>query len=238
MLTKKERKKITDLIDQGKSDYKIGKETGHSPNTIHLIREEYSSELEKKQRQREDGCSDNPIDMIKGFITDLDTLIQTGRLNDKENKVWEKRLEQLREIIRVEVDDRIPVERADEKKKRDQEWNIFVEQYYVNKEGATNEIRKRDETIKEQENYMKTRFEKDVEQDIRQLTYEREIFSAEKTSLYLDVYPEVKREISDSYKFFFAAVEKQTANELREKQLDEREEKIKKREDELKTNNM
>jgi len=241
MLTKKERKKITDLIDQGKSDYKIGKETGHSPNTIHLIREEYSSELEKKQRQRENGCSDNPIDMIKGFIADLDTLIQTGRLNDKEKKVWEKRLEQLREIIRVEVDDRIAVERADEKKKRDQEWNIFVEQNYVKKEVVTSherKIRKREETIKELENYINTRLEKDVRQDIRQLTYERETFSAEKTSLYSDVIPEVKQQLSYSNKLFFAAVEKQDANEMHGKQLDEREEKIKKREEELKTNNM
>lgn len=241
MLTKKERKKICNLIDQGKSDYKIGKETGHSPNTIHLIREEYSSELEKKQRPRENGCSDNPIDLIKGFTTDLDIVIQTGRLNAKEKKVWEKRLEQLREIIRVEVDDRIAVKRADEKKKSDQEWNIFVEQNYVKKEIVTSYermIRGRDETIKELENYINTRLEKDVGRDIRQITDVREAFNAEKASFYSDVIPGVKQQLSESNKLFFAAVEKQKANEIREKQLDEREEKIKKREDNLKINNM
>jgi hypothetical protein len=75
-----------------------------------------------------------------------------------------------------------------------------------------------------------------VGQDIRQFTYEREMFNVEKTSLYSDVIPEVKRQFSDSNKLFFAAVEKQKANEMREKQLDEREEKIRKREDELETN--
>jgi hypothetical protein len=155
--------------------------------------------------------------------------------------VWEKRLEQLREIIRVEVDDRIAVERADEKEKRDQEWNIFVEQNYVKKEVVTShesEIRKRDETIKELQDYINYRLEKDVGNDVRQFNYVRETFNAEKNSLYSDVIPEVKQQLSYSNNLYFAAVEKQKANEMREKQLDEREEKIKKREDELKTNNM
>jgi len=240
MLTKKERKKITDLIDEGKSNYKIGKETNHSPNTIQRIHEEHYHELEKKQTQREEGCSDRPIDLIRGFIANLDTLIQTGKLNEKEKMVWEKRLKQLREIIRVEVDDRIAAERADEKEKTDKEWKIFVEENYVEKEvvtGFKSEIRKKEEMIKKLEDYINTRFEKDVGLYIRQFDYEREGFNAEKTSLYTDVIPGVKQQLSDSTKLFFAAVEKQKANEMREKQLDEREDKIKKREDELKTNN-
>jgi uncharacterized coiled-coil DUF342 family protein len=126
MLDEKEIKIVTELIRQGKSNYRIGKERKHSPNTINDIREALKKTKEK-QKQGENILFNSPIDKTRGIIADLDTLIQTKQLNDRDRKKWEKRIEQLREILRDEVDDRIAEERVDAVKKRDQEWNKFVE---------------------------------------------------------------------------------------------------------------
>ena len=41
MISDEEIRKIKKLINQGKSDYKIGMELGHSPNTVKKFREKY-----------------------------------------------------------------------------------------------------------------------------------------------------------------------------------------------------
>jgi len=149
MLNDKENKKIKELIKQGKSNYRIGKETGHSANTINNIRE-VNTKTEKKPIQEDDIHYTNPIDKTRGIIADIDSLIQTSQLNDKDRTKWEKRVEQLREILKSEGDDRIPKERADAIEKRDQEWNKSVEQNYVKKDWATNlesTLQERDTTI-------------------------------------------------------------------------------------------
>ena len=49
MLNNKKIKRIKELIDQGYSNYKIGKELGHSPNTI----KQYRKELDKIKTEGE-----------------------------------------------------------------------------------------------------------------------------------------------------------------------------------------
>jgi uncharacterized protein (DUF3084 family) len=162
MLDKEEIKKITELIEHGKTNYRIGKELNHSANTINDIRVA-NKKSEGRQTQGEDVGFNSPLDKIQGIIADFDTLIQTKQLNDRDRKEWEKRTEKLKEILRVEVDDRIAKERADAVEKRDQEWNKFLEQSYVKKEVATNlesTIQERDATIL---NLTKTIGEKDEE---------------------------------------------------------------------------
>ncbi|KYK22020.1 hypothetical protein AYK25_07600 [Thermoplasmatales archaeon SM1-50] len=241
MLSDKERKKIINLIKQGKTNYRISKETVHSVNTIQHIREELE-ENEKKQTQIEEACFNSPIEATRGFIAQLEKFIQMKKFSDKEKKEWGERLEQLREIIQEEVDDRINIEREDAVKKRDQDWNKLLEQSYIKKEAATNLenlIHERDTiiknlktTIEEKDHFIDTRLEKDVIRYQKHLSKVQKVFDAEKTRFTKDA------EIQYSYvnNLFFAAVEKQEANKTREKQLDEREEKIKKQEVELETN--
>lgn len=149
MLDKKEIKEIEDEIRKGKSDYRIGKERHRSPNTIGRIRAEML-ETEPRQTQENDVPYHSPIEKIRGIISDLTVLIQTEALNDRERKQLERLLEKLKEIIRVEVDERISSERADTVEKRDQEWKKYVEQNYVKKEVATSleiTIQAKDATI-------------------------------------------------------------------------------------------
>jgi len=149
MLDEKEIKIVTELIKQGKSNYRIGKERKHSPNTINDIRE-VLKKTKEKQIQRENILFDSPIDKTRGIIADLDTLIQTKQLNDRDKKEWEKRTEKLKEILREEADDRIPKESADAVEKTNQQWNKIVEQNYLKKEVATDlesTIQEKDVTI-------------------------------------------------------------------------------------------
>jgi len=136
MLQENEINKIIGLIKQKKTNYRIWKETGYSVNTIDKIRKNREN-TETTQTQEKDIPYINPIDKTRRMIANLETFIQTEQLNDRERKQLEKLLEKLKEIIRVEVDDRILLERADAVGKRDQEWIKIVEQNYVKKEVAT-----------------------------------------------------------------------------------------------------
>jgi hypothetical protein len=149
MLQENEIKKILGLIKQRKTNYRIWKETGYSVNTIDTIRKN-SENTETTQIQEEDVPYTNPIDKTRGIIADIDSLIQTGQLDDKDRKIWKKRAEQIREILKVEADDRISSERADAVEKRDQEWKKDVEQNYVKKDvvtGLEGKIQERDTSI-------------------------------------------------------------------------------------------
>lgn len=93
--------------------------------------------LEENQIQKEDVIFTNPTEKTRGIIADLERYIQTEQLNDRDRKKAEKLLEQLREIIKVEVDDRISSERADTVQLRDEESKRHIEQNYVKKEVKT-----------------------------------------------------------------------------------------------------
>ncbi|KYK25177.1 hypothetical protein AYK25_05435 [Thermoplasmatales archaeon SM1-50] len=136
MLDDKERKKIKDLIKQGKSNYRIGKERKHSPNTINNIRESMGK-TRQEHTQGEDVTVDNSIHSVHQIINEIDALIQAKQLGDKERREWEKRGEQLREMIKDEVDFRISLERLDAEKKRDEYWEKYIQQNYVKKEKMT-----------------------------------------------------------------------------------------------------
>lgn len=147
MLDDKERKKIIELIKQGKSNYRIHKVTGHHASIIGKIRENYKN-TEKNQIPEEDIRYTNAIHTIRGAINYIETYIQTGELNERERKKEERILEKLREMQRVEVDERISKERADIVQKRDLEWNQTIKESYVKKEVAT----QLQNTIQEKEN--------------------------------------------------------------------------------------
>jgi hypothetical protein len=268
MLEKNEVEKIKELIQQGKSNYRIGKEIGCSPNTANNIRKTVEK-TEKKQTQGVDVRFNSPIDGIKGIVTEIENLLETEKLSEREKKEWGEREKRLKEIIRIEVDERIAKERADAIEKTDQEWNVSLEQSYVKKEVETNlkiTIQEIDATILnlrkiieekdamltrytryiqqqqnkmenlenvnlEQNNYIENRLEKDVIIDQKQIDYARETLNTEKTRFTIDV----NTQLSNLEILLNKIDEMRKANETWEKHLNEREEKIKKREDELET---
>ena len=70
MLDDNEIDKIKKYIDQGKSDYKIGILTGHSPNTVKRIRREYKK-TKINQKKDEKMIFNSPIDQVRETIKNL-----------------------------------------------------------------------------------------------------------------------------------------------------------------------
>ena len=113
MLDIKEIEKIKKLIDLGYTDYKIGKELKHSPNTVKKIRREYKK-TKISQKKDEKLIFNSPIDQVQETIKNLKNIVKTEELKLEERKVLEKVIERLEKIIRVEVDERIdPSQLAD-----------------------------------------------------------------------------------------------------------------------------
>ena len=261
MLNKEEVEKINELIDQGKSNYQINKETNYAINTVDKVRKR-REKTGKKQTQGGDAHSDSSIDKLRGIKAELENHIRKRQLNDREREECGKLLGKLTEILRVEVDDRIEKERSDAVEKKYQEWNTFLEQSYIKKEVETNlksTIQERDANIQnlrekivkkdneltrsmdwnqhmqkvirnlkeenaEQKDYIENRLEKDVVRDQKQIEYAREALNAEKTRFTTGL----ETQLSNLETLFFENEEKRKANEMREKQLDESDEKIKK----------
>lgn len=216
MLDKKEIKKIIDLIKQGESNYRIWKITGHSVNTIDQIRK--NIENIEKQIIEEEEQFNSPIDKTIGITKDIDTLIQTGQLNAKESKKWEKRAEQLREILKVETDDRISKERTEIVKEKDQEWANHIKQNYVKKEIATNlekKIESMDTTIKQlrNENQEKDRIhEKDQTAIMYHLSIERE------KDVQIQTFFDENKILNYNYRVLYDYVENRLDDEVRHPQ--------------------
>ncbi len=78
MLNTNEKRKIIDLIKQGMSDYKIGKELKHSPNTIKPIRVELES-IDECQIQ-EEKTEDSFTDEMQKILVNLKNKINRDRL--------------------------------------------------------------------------------------------------------------------------------------------------------------
>jgi hypothetical protein len=169
MLHEEEINKIKQLITQGKSNYRIWQLTGHSPNTVKGIREEMEK-TGQEQIHGEERIVKNPTDITKGIIKEIDVLIEKKQLEDSQEKKWEKRTEKLREIIKVEVDDRIPKEIANAVLQRDEDWRRHIEPNYVKKEVVTNlktTIQEKESTIT---NLRKENKEKDITHEKDQTT--------------------------------------------------------------------
>jgi len=148
MLDEEEIEKIKKLINQGKTNYKIGKELEHSANTVKNIREEYNN-AKVSHTTGEETHFDGPIEEVRGIVHNIDNLIKKGQLKAGEKRIWEKILKQLQEILRLEVDERIPAERSEAINLRDEQWREIIQKGYVKKEVATdleNTIKSRDAT--------------------------------------------------------------------------------------------
>jgi len=111
MLDEGEIEKIKKLINQGETNYKIGMELGHSANTVKKIREEYNN-AHVSHILGEETHFDNPIEEVRGIAHNIDNLIKKEHLKAGERKEWEKRKDNIQELLRIEVDDKVARERS------------------------------------------------------------------------------------------------------------------------------
>ena len=90
------------------------------------------------------------IEGAQGILRSMDNLVKNGNLQAKERKEWEKRTENLREIMRIDIDDKVASERSNAIKERDKEWIKHIEQNYVQNKVVTdlnNMIKAKETTI-------------------------------------------------------------------------------------------
>ena len=100
---------------------------------------------------------DDPIEQIRAIPETIDNLIKKEQLKEGDRAEWEKRIEDVREILRIEVDDRIAGEREEATEENDGLWREYIKDYYVEKEiaedkeltigGLTKTIDKKDAAI-------------------------------------------------------------------------------------------
>lgn len=117
---------------------------------------------------------DSSIEGIREISRDIDNLITKGQMKSQDKKEWEKRKEDIRELLKEEVDCRIAEERADAVEVRDEQWNEHIKQNYIEKEVVKdfeNEIKLRDATINDlkSENIQKDKFLESKEFEISSL---------------------------------------------------------------------
>jgi hypothetical protein len=148
MLTGEDRDKILQLRAKGLSYQKIHERTGFSKDTIMKVcqneKKRNIKEMIKNQTPGKGVHSSNTIEEIKGIIIAIDNLIKTKALAAEEKIKWKNRREKLQEMLRVEVNERIPKEVAKAVEKRDEVWNKHIEQTYAPKE----KVKKLEDTVK------------------------------------------------------------------------------------------
>jgi hypothetical protein len=152
MLSKIDKNRILDLRSQDYSYCAIHEKLGFAIDTIMKIcqQEKKQKNQEKTYSQREISNSNDPIIMLRRIEIDIGNVIEAGKLNDRDRRKWEKRREDIRAILKSEVDDRISKVSADAIEKRDIQWGREIENNYVRKEivaGFENTIKEKDDII-------------------------------------------------------------------------------------------
>ena len=151
MLTQEDKNKIMELRSQDFSYKSIHERLGFAVQTImNICREENERKIkEMEQRQRESKkvdesrtqtgavCFDSSIQEIREISNHIYNVIKHGQLKAEDRREWEKRKEDLLELLRVEVDDRLSQEIAAAGEKIYEELKEFYEHNYVKIEVAT-----------------------------------------------------------------------------------------------------
>ena len=158
MLSKEDKYKIVKLRSHDFSYQAIHKKLGFAVDTVmkvckaeeERIVNEMEGGQEASQTYKEAVSFDNSIDGFRKILGNIDDIIRKRQLKVDDRREWEKRKEDLQEMLRVEVDDRIDKERSDAVEARNGEWRKWLEQNYVKKEVVTDldkTIKTRDATI-------------------------------------------------------------------------------------------
>jgi len=164
MLTQEDKNKIMELRSQDFSYQAIHDRLGFAIDTIMKV---YNEEKEKIVKELGEGKSEkadksqtktgamsfySSIQEIREISSDIDNVIKHGQLKTEDRMEWNKRKEDLLELLRVEVDDRIAEEIASAVETRDEVWRGFLKQNYVKKEVVTdldNTIKTKDSIIED-----------------------------------------------------------------------------------------
>jgi len=149
MLSNVDKEKIIELRGQNFTYKAIRDETGFALQTIsNVIKEDNDKKLKDEEeadlnKNVEDEFLQNSIvpfyssiDASRKIMDNIQTLIVNGNLQEGDRREWEKRLGDLQEVIRVEVEYKIAEERRDAANSRDIEWQDHIDQGYVAKEVA------------------------------------------------------------------------------------------------------
>ena len=125
MLTKIDEEEILKLRSLKFSYQKIQEETKKSIYVIAKVCKKYKNNTIQNQDIGLD-LSDykGSIDKLRKIEFDLSNLVDSGKLKAKDQKLWEKRLVDIREIIRVDVDERKAEETKKIIMKKDREFLI------------------------------------------------------------------------------------------------------------------
>ena len=150
MITRLDKNKILILRSQNHSYQKIHEKLGFAIETIMKIctEEKKQKNIKKETSQRERSNSNDSIDKLRNIDLAYDDFFKTGKLNASERRKWEIQKKDIREILKIDVDDRIANERIQIIKKIDEKWSREIENNYVNKTIAANF----ENTIKEKDN--------------------------------------------------------------------------------------
>lgn len=150
MLSKKDKEEVLRLRREEDLTYKaIHEKTNFSINKImnvckgkleesqkEEVEENQKEEIEKSQKEEAKVHFDDPIEKVRAIPEAIDNLIETEQLKEGDRAEWEKRIEDIRKILRTEVDERIAGERKDATETRDEEWQDYIEKNYEEKEVA------------------------------------------------------------------------------------------------------
>ena len=177
MLTNVDKKRIIDLRSQGYSYKKIHQKLGFSIDTIMKVcRKEKRNNQERedshiKNIRNED--SENGEYSIKNGIIEV---INKAKLIKRKNREQEKLLDVLQTMLISEFDERLPKIKDDAIKERDIQWRREIEKNYVRKEiviNLENEIKEKDEIIKNQKNIIHENNKSLAEKDNKLLDLEK-----------------------------------------------------------------
>ena len=131
MLDEKEIEKIIKLINLGYTDYKIGKKTGHSPNTVRKCRK-IINKMKVNQKLGEIVHFENPLPRLDQIVVEMDNIVSSQKMQSEDQKEWQRRVNGSKEILQEHkewISD--AVDKA--VKKRDGEWEYRISEEYVNK---------------------------------------------------------------------------------------------------------
>ena len=146
MLDYKEIEKIKKLIDQGYSDYKIGKKLEHSPNTINKYRN-ITNKMKVNQKLGEIVHFENPVPRLDQIVVEMDNIVSSQKMQYEDQKEWQRRVNGLKEVLQEHKEGiSEAVDKANAK--RDEKWRHLIGEEYVKKDEV--------EDLKKRNNYMLT----------------------------------------------------------------------------------
>ncbi|UCF13030.1 MAG: hypothetical protein JSW06_01925 [Thermoplasmatales archaeon] len=151
MLNKGEIKAIIQLRAEGHSYRAIREKLGFAIDTIMRVckeeeerkikemEESYreSKNIKENETQKEEPYSGSVEGKIRSIVGDFKNFLKAKDLETEERKVLEKILDRFQEILRSEVDERIPEEIEQAIEENDEEWKIYIDEDYVEKKEVT-----------------------------------------------------------------------------------------------------